>query len=215
VAEALDAIAAGQGDCAEPVGDVKGATGKTGDVVVDLAASDGPALGRLVFEAKDSKLPRPEAIRQLDRAMEQRDADFAVLVVPSEDEVPARMHALREYNGDKLIVTLDPEDDAHLALDLGYRLARARVLMDRAGGDGVDAGAVTAIVERARQAIEDVRKVKSQLTGATTNISNARELVEILADRVRAHLDEVEALVSADTPPPGEQAEPSQTTLLS
>jgi len=215
VAEALDAIAAGQGDCAEPVGDVKGATGKTGDVVVDLCASDGPARGRLVFEAKDSKLPRPEAIRQLDRAIEQRDADFAVLVVPSEDEVPARMHALREYNGDKLVVTLDPQDDARLALDLGYRLARARVLMDRAGGDGVDAGAVTAIVERARQAIEDVRKVKSQLTGATTNIENARGLVETMADRVRGHLAEVEALVSADAPPAGEKAEPSQTTLLS
>ena len=215
VAEALDAIAAGQGDCAEPVGDVKGATGKTGDVVVDLCASDGPARGRLVFEAKDSKLPRPEAIRQLDRAIEQRDADFAVLVVPSEDEVPARMHALREYNGDKLVVTLDPQDDARLALDLGYRLARARVLMDRAGADGVDAGAVTAIVERARQAIEDVRKVKTQLTGATTNIENARRLVETMADRVRGHLAEVEALVSADAPPAGEKAEPSQTTLLS
>jgi hypothetical protein len=215
VAEAVDLIAAAQGDCAEAVGDVKGATGKTGDVVVDVGASDGPALGRLVFEAKDSKLPRPEAIRQLDRAIEQRDADFAVLVVPGDDEVPARMQALREYNGDKLVVTLDPEDDGRLALELGYRLARARVLMDRAGADGVDAGAVRGTVERARQAIEDVRKVKSQLTGATTNINNAREMVETLADRVKAHLDEVEQLVSADAPAPAEKPEPPQTTLLS
>ncbi|HLM26455.1 MAG TPA: hypothetical protein VK304_05750 [Thermoleophilaceae bacterium] len=215
VAEAVDLIATVQGDCSEAVGDLPGATGKTGDVVVDLAAADGPARGRLVFEAKDSKLPRPEAIRQLDRALEQRDADFAVLVVPDDDEVPARMQTLREYNGDKLIVTLDTEDDAHLALELGYRLARARVLMDRAGGDGIDAGAVRGSVERARQAVEDVRKVKSQLTGATTNISNARELVEALADRVKAHLDEVEQLVSADAPAKDAPTEPPQTTLLS
>ncbi len=86
--------------------------------------------------------------------------------------------------------------------------------MDRAGGDGIDAGAVRGTVERARQAVEDVRKVKSQLTGATTNINNARELVETLAERVKAHLDEVEQLVSADAPAQ-ERAEPSQTTLLS
>ncbi len=109
MALALDEIAAAQGDCSEAVGDVPGAMGKTGDVIVDLAAADGPARGRLVFEAKDSKLTRPEAIRQLDRALEQRDADFAVLVVPGDDEVPAKLQTLREYNGDKLIVTLDPE----------------------------------------------------------------------------------------------------------
>ena len=56
-------------------------------------------------------------------------------------------------------------------------------------------------VERARQAMEDVRKVKSQLTGATTNINNARELVETLADRVKAHLDEVEYLVVSGRAP--------------
>ncbi len=201
VAEAVDAIAVAQGDCAEAVGDVRGPTGKTGDVVVDIAAAAGPGLGRIVLEAKDRKLSRPAAIQELDKALAERDADFAVLVVPGDDEVPARMETLREYNGDKLIVTLDPEDEARLALELGYRLARARVLMDRAGADGVDAGAVRGTVERARQAIEDVRKVKSQLTGATTNINNARELVEILADRVKAHLDEVEQLVSADAPP--------------
>ncbi len=215
VAEALDEIAAGQGDCAEAVGDVPGAMGKTGDVTVDLAAADGPARGRLVFEAKDSKLARPEAIRQLDRALEQRDADFAVLVVPGDEEVPAKMQPLREYNGDKLIVTLDPDEDRPLALELAYRLARARVLMDRAEGDGIDAGAIRGTVERARQAVEDVRMVKSQLTGATTNITKARELVEMLAERVKNHLDEVEQLVSADAPDDERPSEPPQTTLLS
>jgi len=215
VAEAVDVIAVAQGDCAEAVGDVKGPTGKTGDVVVDIGASDGPARGRLVFEAKDRKLSRPGAIQELDKAMAERDADFAVLVVSAEDEVPARMHPLREYNGDKLIVTLDPEDDERVALELGYRLARARVLMDRASADGVDEGAIRGTVERARQAVEDVRKVKSQLTGAQTNIEKAREIVELMADRVRGHLDEVETLVSTDAPAAAEHEEPPQTTLLS
>src|ERR671914_225770 len=184
VFETLDALATPQGDVAEPVGDVKGATGKTGDVVVAIDACNGPARGRIVFEAKDSRLSRPKALAELDGALEQRDADFAVLVVPGSEEVPARMQSLREYNGDKLIVEFDPADSS-LGLELGYRLARARVLMARADGAEVDAAAVQDVVQRALAALEDVRRVKSQLSGATTSIDRARGILDGMADQVR------------------------------
>jgi hypothetical protein len=197
VAEAVDAIALAQGDVAEAVGDQKGATGKTGDVLVSIDACNGPARGRIVFEAKNAKLSSPEARKELSRGMRERDADFAVLVVPAEDKVPAKLTPLREYEGDKLVVTYDPDDGSTLALELGFRLARARVLMSRSGGDGVDAGAVREAVERALAEMEDVRKVKSQLTGAKSGIDTAYELVEAIAERVRAQLTEVETLVAA------------------
>jgi hypothetical protein len=195
VAEAVDAIAGAQGDTAEAVGDLKGATGKTGDVIVGIDAASGPERGRVVFEAKDSRLSTPKAIAELDDALSQRDADYAVLVVPGEDEVPARLHPLREYNGDKLVVTFDPDDGMALALEVGYRLARARVLIKRAAAGEVDAAAVGESVERAQHAMDEVRKVKSQLTGAKTNIDNAYGLVDVIAARVRGHLEEIEALV--------------------
>jgi hypothetical protein len=56
VFEAVDGIAAAQGDDAEAVGDVREATGKVGDIVVSLDACNGPARGRVVFEAKDRRL---------------------------------------------------------------------------------------------------------------------------------------------------------------
>ena len=196
VAEALDAIAVGQGDDAEAVGDIKGSTGKTGDVVVSIDACNGPARGRIVFEAKDSRLSKPRALAELDRALGERVADFAVLVVPSEDEVPARLQTLREYNGDKLIVALDHEGPAGLALGVGYRLARARVLMKRGDVDGIDAEAVRDSVDRALQAMAEVRRVKAQLTGAKTNIDGAYELVEAMAAKVRQQLEEIDALAS-------------------
>jgi hypothetical protein len=192
----LDAIAAQQGDVAEPVGDLKGATGKTGDVVVAIDACNGPARGRIVFEAKNSRLTKPAAFEELNRALADRSADFAVLVVPAEDKVPARLQALREYNGDKLIVALDPDDPGVLALEVGYRLARARVLMQRGEVEGVDAGAVRDRVDRALQAMADVRKVKGKLTGAKTGIDDAYELVEAMAARVREQLEEIDALAS-------------------
>jgi Uncharacterized protein conserved in bacteria (DUF2130) len=204
VAEALDAVAAAQGDDAEPVGDLKGASGKTGDIVVSIDACNGPARGRIVFEAKNSRLTKPEAFKELDRALADRSADFAVLVVPSEEKVPARLQTLREYNGDKLVLALDPDDPGALALEVGYRLARARVLMQRGDVDGIDAGAVRDRVDRALQAMDDVRKVKGKLTGAKTGIDDAYELVDAMAGRVREQLDEIDALARAGGEEPGQ-----------
>ncbi|HYY23152.1 MAG TPA: DUF2130 domain-containing protein [Thermoleophilaceae bacterium] len=209
VADAVDALATAQGDVAEAVGDQKGATGKSGDVLVSIDAAAGPAQGRIVFEAKNSRLSRPEARKELERGMEEREADFGVLVVPSEDKVPARMHALREYDGDKLILAFDPVGRVPLALEVGYRLARARVLMRRAGGKAIDAAAVQDMVARALATLDDVRRVKGQLTGAESSIQNAREIVESMAKQARAHLSEIDALVrGGDEPRPAPTARP-------
>jgi hypothetical protein len=194
-----ESIALSQGDVAEAVGDVREATGKVGDVVVAIDGCNGPARGRVVIEAKDRKLSSPGALAELDKAMAERSADFAVLVVPTEEELPAKLEPLREYNGDKLVVALDPEAGT-LALELGYRLARARVLMKRADADGIDAGALRDTVERALAALAEERKVKQQLTGAKTGIDKAYDLVEGMAGRVRGHLQEIDILVR----PPGE-----------
>jgi hypothetical protein len=194
VAEAVDAIALAQGDVAEAVGDLKEATGKTGDVVVAIDGCAGPARGRIVIEAKDSRLSKPKALDELDRALAERSADFGVLVVPTEAELPAKLEPLREYNGDKIVVALDP-DAGSLPLEYAYRIARARVLMKRSDGDGIDAEAVTATAERALAALSDERKIKNQLTGAKTGIDKAYGLVEEMSARVRGLLEEIDALV--------------------
>ena len=198
VAEAIDSLAAIQGDDSEAVGDLKGATGKSGDVVVAVDACRGPARGRIVFEAKNKRLSKPEALRELDRGLQARDADFAVLVVPGEEKVPAKLRPLREYNGDKLIVTFDPETDTPLALEVAYSLARARVLMARADADGgLDTAALRDTAERALAAMDDVRRIKSELAGATTGIERARELLDEMAERVRELLRQIDSLAAA------------------
>ncbi len=203
VFETVDRIAGAQGDDAEAVGDRREATGKVGDVVVSLDACNGPARGRIVVEAKDRRLSKPAALAELDKAMAERSADFAVLVVPTEEEVPARLEPLREYNGDKLVVALDP-DAGTLPLELGYRLARARVLMKRSDADGIDSGALRATIERALGALVEERKIKQQLTGAKGGIDKAYDLVETMAACVRGHLEEIDTLVR---PPDAEAAQ--------
>jgi hypothetical protein len=196
VFDAVDGIAVGQGDTADAVGDVKEATGKVGDVVVAIDAAAGPPRGRIVFEAKNAKLSRPKALAELDEALAGRDAQFAILVVPVEAKIPARMAPLREYNGDKLIVCFDPEEGSRLALEVAYSLARARVLMAPGDETGVDGALLRDAVERALTAMEDVRKIKLALSGASTGIEKARDLLDEMAGRVRALLEEIDHIVA-------------------
>jgi hypothetical protein len=197
VFDALERLATVRGDTCDAVGDAPGAAGKKGDVVVSIDACSGPSRGRIVFEAKDRRqLSRNEALSYLDASRDGRDADYAVMVVPPE-RLPARMYPLREVNGDKLFVTYDPEDDSPLALEVAYGLARARVLMRRGDARGIDTDALRAEVERATQAMEDVRRVKSQLTGATSSIEQARSILDAMAAAVRAHLTQIDALLDA------------------
>ena len=198
VHEAVDRLALAQGDGCAAVGDQLSGGRKTGDVLVTVDGATGPGRGLIVFEAKSSQLSRPKALEELDRAMGVRCADYGILVVPSEAEVPSRMVALREYNGDKLVVALDAGAEP-LALQVAYSLARARVLMARGAGAGeqVDCAAIRETCERAVAAMDDVRKIKLQLTGARTQIDKAGEIVEAMTARVRQHLAEVDALVLA------------------
>jgi hypothetical protein len=216
VAAAIDHLAQVQGDDCEAVGDVADSVGRTGDVVVGIDGCSGPARGRIVFEAKNSKKSRPDALRELDRALEQRNADFAVLVVPNEDKVPAKMRQLREFNGDKMVVTFDPEGEGALSLELAYSLARARVLMQRSESEGIDASAVHDTVERALNAMEMVRSIKATLKGATTNIEKARGNIDQMAAQVRDLLHQVDELVRAgdDSESPAAAPEPDPQSSL-
>ena len=199
VAEAVDAIARGQGDDCDAVGDLRGGGGRKGDVVVDIDGCSGAPRGRIVFEAKNSRRGRKEALEELEAAMAQRAADYGVWVVPAEDKLPARAPALREVGGDKLFVVYDPEEGSRLALEVGYALARARVLMAKGGVEGLDAPALRAEVERALGAMDEVRRIKLHLTNAAGGIEQARAVLEAMAERVRAHLAQITALVdSAD-----------------
>jgi len=197
VAIAIDAIACAQGDDCEAVGDVRGEGGRKGDVVVAIDACSGPARGRIVFEAKNSQLSRNRALAELDEALETRGADFAIFVVPSEDKLPARTRPLREFNGDKMFVVYDADEDGRLALEVAYALARARVLMNRGADETVDDVAIRTEVERAVGAMEDVRRIKTSLTNASGGIEDARRILEGMATNVRGHLAAIEGLLAA------------------
>ena len=200
VCQALDGIASVLGDVADPVGDESGAGGRKGDVLIGIDGCTGPERGRIVFEAKDKQLSKPKFYADLDDSMEQRDADYAVLVVPTPEEVPARLHSLREYQGDKMIAVFDADEGSTLELEFAYRVARARVTAVREGADEIDAAAIRATVARAVAAMDDLRKIKSQLTTAQNGIGGAQEMLAAVEARVRAELTQVDEALAPVAP---------------
>ena len=87
-------VASARGDSATHTGgELADGGGKKGDTVVELAGEGAP-LARLVFEAKtDRGLTRPEAWRELNGAMDKRDAGYAVMVVAGDAGVPSNTQA--------------------------------------------------------------------------------------------------------------------------
>jgi hypothetical protein len=45
-------------------------------------------------------------------------------------------------------------------------------------------------------AMEDVRRIKSQLTSAANQIEDVRTIVDGMAERVRGHLGQIDAMVA-------------------
>src|SRR5215211_719636 len=184
----------------EAVDAIAGGAGRKGDVVVAIDGCSGSPRGRIVFEAKNSRAAKKVALAELDEAMAHRDASYAIWVVPSEEQLPARVQPLREINGDKIFVVYDP-DEGRQGLQLAYLLARARVLMAQGEAEGMDTTAVRGELERAQGALGEGRRIRQQLTIATNGVASAREILDSMEERGKAHLEQIEVLLAG----PGEE----------
>ncbi|MFN8113896.1 MAG: hypothetical protein U0R51_11950 [Solirubrobacterales bacterium] len=197
VFEAVSAIAAARGDCATHTGaEAAEGGGKKGDVLVELGAADGPAMGRIVFEVKDKKLSKNVAWQELNEAMAARAASYGVLVVAGEDRVPSGREELREYEGNKLIVAVDRDEPDSLALAVAYRLAAARVSMARDRELTVDAAEVRAVAEEATSCLRQAQAIRSALTGIKTSSDKAKTGLNEMVEAVAAKLERIDALVA-------------------
>jgi flagellar hook-basal body complex protein FliE len=192
----LEELAQAQDDAAHHVGDTSSeAGGKMGDTVVEIGAGTGPAIATIVFEAKNRKLSKNDAWAELNGAMRERDASYAVLVVAGEDKIPSGLRELTEYQGNKMIAVVDRENPDPLALRLIYRYVRARVLAASDDRFAVDAAGVRAATEEAQSRLKTVNRVRKSLTSITASAEKAREDMDDMVGEVEKCLTRVEALI--------------------
>jgi hypothetical protein len=204
--ELVERMAAARGDVAHHVGDERSASGgKKGDIVIEVEGASGPAQARIAIDAKDERLSKNRAWAELNASLAERDASFAILVVAADEKVPAGREPLHEYEGNKMIVTLDKETLDVRPLELAYRYARCRCLMTRERELALDAAGVRDAAEEALSALKQAQRVRASLTGARKGVDGAREALDGMVARVEASLERIETLIiAADAEPAAE-----------
>lgn len=199
----IEGLAGAQGDAARHVGDESSESGgKKGDSVVELGAATGCALATVVYEAKNRKLSKNDAWIELNAAMAERDAVYAVLVVAGDDKIPSGLEELTEYQGNKLIAVMNRDDPDPLALRLVYRYVRARVLATRSSAGDVDAAGVRDAAEEAGARLKAANRIRKSLTGVTNSAERARDELDEMIGDVERCLTRIETLVADAQPDP-------------
>ena len=193
----IDGIATARGDVAHHVGDQAGETrGKKGDTVVEIGAGGGPALAKIAFDPKDSQLTRPKAWEVLNGSLDDRGADYAVLVVASEENVPAKTQSLVEYEGNKLVVAVDRDDPEPYVLETAYCLARARALAARRDELSLDAPAMKEAIDETRRALESLKTARQALTGMRKNADSIESALGVMEEGAKAALARADGLIA-------------------
>jgi hypothetical protein len=198
---AVERLASGHGDAAHHTGDAMSESGgKKGDTVVEIGGALGRPLATVVFEAKNKKLSKNDAWAELNACMTERDSIYGVLVVAGDDKIPSGLEDFTEYQGNKIIVTLDREEPDPSALQLVYRYVRARVLASDASDRQLDAAAVGAAAEAAMAHLKRANRVRKSLTNVTKSAETARAEFDEMVGEVERSLDSIEALLAAAEP---------------
>jgi hypothetical protein len=197
VHDVIDVIATGRGDVAHHVGDQAGETrGKKGDIVVEIGAGAGPGLAKIAFDPKDSQLTRPKAWEVLNGSLQDRGADYAVLVVATEENVPAKTQSLVEYEGNKVIVAVDREEPERIVLETAYCLARSRALAARKDDLALDAPAMKEAIDETRRALESLKTARQALTGMRKNADSMESALGTMEEGAKAALARADSLIA-------------------
>jgi len=170
---------------------------KTGDIVVSLNPSQaGGANLKVVFECKDKEMSLPKFLEELDEAKKNRAAAIAVGVISRKEilkGVDGALGVFRDYPNDKSICVFDKEMIETTALEVAYKLARAKLLLGlkvkKMKTDEIDLDGIKILIEEISRKLNDFSLIKSTLTKANTAIDQAKIDIDEMKDELQEKLD--------------------------
>ena len=181
-------------DTVEPTGGSAGdlGTSKKGDFVVTLGGTE----KRIVFEMKyRAGMAIPEIRRQLNGAMENRRAEYAVLVSRNKDALPKEAGWFNEYDGNKLVCAVSETDEGEenmWVVRIAYRWARLRVASGAEKELGVDPEAVTQGVREIEASLRRMGKITAQ---CKTIVMSTETIEGVMREEETKIKDKIEDIV--------------------
>ena len=167
-------------------------TSKKGDFVVTIGGTE----RRIVFEMKHrAGMTIPEIRKQLNGAMENRRAEYAVLVSRNKDALPKEAGWFNEYDGNKLVCAVSEMDDSEenmWVVRMAYRWARIRVTSGAEKELSVDPEAVT---QGVRDIEASLRRMGTVTTQCKTISGSAKKIEDVMKEEETKIRDKIEDII--------------------
>ena len=189
----LGQIAQMHGDSVTWTGKIRGITGDKGDFVYNIKELN----KKIVWEAKEynSKLSETDINNYLDLAIENREADYGILVSRNIEAVREEIGWFKELSDKKLVICLgtqnnDPEIHPEI-LHIAYRWARAKLLQATLLNGNFDPTFVNDKITVLQEKLKDLASIERQCTKVDTASSAIRTLAEGLNEELDNTFDEI------------------------
>jgi len=144
---------------------------------------------KIVFEMKDlDNISQPMIIETLEKAMQNRGAEYAVLVTKYREALPTKIGWFNELRGNLLVTTLGSKKDNTFfpeLLNVAYEWAKLRLTTDI----NTDKKTVSIVDESVKQ-ISRKLEVFSQIQRQSTNIEKATDEIRRLSNDLRNDIEE-------------------------
>lgn len=170
------------------------ANSKKGDLVATVAGTD----ARIVIEVKNvTEMSEREASDVLDDSMENRGADFGLLVMKNVEAFSKSMGRFHEFNStNKLAVALGSKsDDDNIIhreiLLIAYKWARARVAANSLETGTVDAKAMAEKMKKVKDSLSKLSYIKGKATTIKNTADDIHRTAGQMTDDINTALDDV------------------------
>ncbi len=199
--ELLKEIAKSHGDIVEDKTKVAGnvANSQKGDYVYSVTELS----KNIVLDMKDytTDLHLRETLDMLDIAMQNRDAEFAILVSKRMSALPKETGMFQQY-GNKLLVALtaDDSEDALIAeefLEIAVKWARLR-LREKQGG-GIDMPAIFEKMKNVDIQMNRFTGLKTKCTSINTQSDGIRDTLSEIESEIKENLTAISDSLNATT----------------
>jgi hypothetical protein len=190
----ISEIAKQHGDKLEATGDTAGliAGSKKGDHVYTIVESG----KKIVLEMKDytDKMTQPYLEKQLKEAIENRGAEYGIIVSKRKSSFPDHVGIFQEYDNNKLCVALTTEEseDAELQNELlAIALRWARLRLKQKSGT-VDSGLITQKISSVQRNMKKFSNIKTKCTSIKGTAEEIYEDLDDLRDLIKKDLEDIE-----------------------
>ena len=149
------------------------------------------------FKDKKGRLKRDKVAEELEAAIENREAICGIFVSDIAGLDMQVQPVWQEFEGNKLIIVLDPEDPDQRLVRMAYLWARSYALRALTPEEGeYDVEAIDRVLNSLKRELDGITHLKRLHTPIRTNIIDAEVFVGKLEENLEALLDELRDLMS-------------------